>query len=134
MRLLAPMGAAILVGTVLCAVPGVASTAAAQSNTLDLGGKLYGNASGCTVVEGGNYSSDDKLILRPEAIEFHETWCEFVQVFPTREGAHLALTACQSEGQYEIRSFMISPPDPENPSLVLFRENGEPVGEVLPCG
>lgn len=111
----------------------VLSPGLAIAATLDLGG-TYGNATGCKVLAGGEYLSDDKLILRPDSIEAHESVCEFVEVLPARRGASVVKSLCEGEGTMWTRDFIISGPDEENNTRLIFHDDGSLWSEVAPCG
>jgi hypothetical protein len=117
----------LLAATVALGTPALAAT-------LDIPGP-YGNETGCQVLAGGAYTSDDKLILRPDSIEAHESICEFVEVLPTKDGAAVITGFCQGEGSMWTRLYVVSPPDPENGEMrQIFFDNGELWAEVRPCG
>lgn len=82
---------------------------------------------------GGPYDSDDKFLLRADGYEAHESGCEFVEVLPSRAGAKVVKALCEGEGTFWLQSIIISPPDPENDSLLVFFDNGELWQEVSPC-
>jgi hypothetical protein len=108
----------------------LATSALAQS--LDLA-TPYGNETGCRVAAGGAYTGDDRFLMRPDGYEAHESACEFVAVQVARDGAQLATALCQGEGAYWTKTLIISPPDPENNTLLVFFEDGELWHEVKPC-
>ena len=119
---------AALVAAFVGAMPVVASAA-----TLDIPGP-YGNETGCKVLAGGAYASDDKLILRPDSIEAHESICEFVEVLPTKDGAAVVTGYCQGEGALWARQYVVSAADPENSNRrQIFVGDGEFWAEVGPC-
>ena len=102
--------------------------------TLDIPGP-YGNETGCKVLAGGEYTSDDKLILRPDSVEAHESGCEFVEVLPSKDGGAVITGYCQGEGSLWTRQYVVSPPDPENGNKrQIFFDDGELWAEVGPCG
>lgn len=110
----------------------LAFSTAAGAQQLDLDG-VYGNETGCRVLAGGQYELDDRFLLRPEGYEAHESGCDFVAVHPARDGAALATALCQGEGSYWAQTLIVSPPDPENRSLLVFFGDGELWHEVRPC-
>jgi len=105
----------------------------ALAATLDLPG-VYGNATGCRVLAGGAYTSDDKLILRPDSVEAHESVCEFVEVLPAKRGASVVKSLCEGEGSMWTRDLIISGPDEENNTRLIFNDDGSLWAEVAPCG
>ena len=107
-----------------------AGTAAAQS--LQLNG-IYGNETGCRVHAGAAYTSDDRFLLWPDRYEAHESGCEFVAVHAASDGAQLATALCEGEGSYWTQTLIVSPPDPENDSLLVFFGDGNLWHEVKPC-
>lgn len=93
----------------------------------------YGNATGCRVLAGGDYTGDDRFLLHPDRYEAHESVCEYLDVVSSREGAQVVRALCQGEGSYWIQSLIVSPPDPENETLLVFFDSGELWHEVSPC-
>jgi len=118
---------ALLLGG-LFAVSG--SPVAAQSLQIST---VHGNETGCRVLAGGAYESDDKFLLHPDRYEAHESSCEFVEVLVSRAGAQVVKALCQGEGSYWVQSIIVSEPDPEGDSLLVFFDNGELWHEVKPC-
>ena len=105
---------------------------AAGAQSLDLP-SLYGNETGCRVAAGGAYAGDDKFTLGSDGYEAHESDCEFVEVLSSRSGARVVKALCQGEGSFWLQSIIVSPPDPESDSLLVFFDGGELWHEVRPC-
>lgn len=110
----------------------LAGVSSALADTLSIEG-IYGNETGCRVAAGGDYTGDDKFLLRADGYEAHESGCEFVAVHASRGGAELAIALCEGEGSMWTQSVIVSPPDPESPSRIVFFDNGEAWHEVSPC-
>lgn len=104
----------------------------ASAQGLDLPG-TFGNETGCRVLAGGAYESDDRFLLKADGYEAHESACEFVSVDASAAGAQLATALCQGEGSYWSQTLIVSPPDAENESLLVFFGDGEFWHEVSPC-
>lgn len=107
-------------------------SSAATAAEIAIGG-LHGNETGCRVHAGGEYTGDDRFLLWPDRYEAHESGCEFVAVHAGRDGAQLATALCQGEGAYWTQTLIVSPPDPENDSLLVFFGDGALWHEVEPC-
>ncbi|MBX3576769.1 MAG: hypothetical protein KF723_06140 [Rhizobiaceae bacterium] len=106
---------------------------AAHAATLDLAG-VNGNAAGCAAEAGAYPHSEDKLILRADAVEGYESYCEFVQVLMSKAGAAVVTLLCGGEGETWINHIVVSPADPEDHNKrQVFQASGDLWGEVQPC-
>jgi hypothetical protein len=118
-----------LAATLILLLPAVATGA-----VLDLAG-VHGNEAGCAYANGAYPASEEKLILRADSIEGYESYCEFVKVLMSKQGAAVITLLCGGEGETWINRIIVSAADPQNGNRrQVFQATGDLWAEVAPCG
>jgi len=109
-----------------------ASAGPAGAASLSITGP-YGDAAGCAYARQGESQVDSLILLRPDRIEFYETGCAFLQVWPAGEGTEVALASCVGEGVYEVRHYTVTPDYEDANKRMLFAADGQLAGILEPC-
>lgn len=107
------LGAACLLG--LLAAP-------ASADMLPIDGK-YGNSEGCAFDPEQGSTSDSKIIVTPQNVEFHESGCDFLQVLTASYGRSVVTALCSGEGEEWVSTYLVTP-DLDDPAALHFKMQG----------
>jgi len=119
--------------TIIAAVV-VSSVPASAANTLTLDG-TWGNEAGCKFAKDGASEDDTYVVLKADELQSYGTGCEWVGVFPGKNGAQAALGICGYEGEAGLgaETFVIAPDASDASKLTISKGPGDPWGVVQKC-
>ena len=110
------------------------SVPASADSTLPLDG-TWGNEAGCKFAREGASEDDTYVVLKADELQSYGTGCEWVQVFPGKNGAQAALGICGYEGEAGLGAeiFVIAPDASDTSKLTISKGPGDPWGVVQKC-
>jgi len=107
-------------------------TFAATSLTLD---GVWGNEAGCKFAKEGQSEDDSYVVLKSDEVQSYGTGCDWVQVYPGKGGAQVAIGLCgyEGEGGLGAETFVIAPDIADSAKLNITMGPGEPWAVVTKC-
>ncbi|AKH99298.1 hypothetical protein IMCC20628_00574 [Hoeflea sp. IMCC20628] len=96
--------------------------APAAADMLQIDGK-YGNSEGCAFDPEQGAMSDNKIIVSPQNVEFHESGCDFLQVLSASYGRAVVTALCSGEGEEWVSTYLVRP-SYDDPAALHFKMQG----------
>lgn len=96
--------------------------APASADMLQIDGK-YGNSEGCAFDPEQGAMSDNKIIVSPQNVEFHESGCDFLQVLSASYGRAVVTALCSGEGEEWVSTYLVRP-SYDDPAALHFKMQG----------
>lgn len=122
----------VKLATVMLVWATAAATAQTQALTLD---GVWGNEAGCKYAKQPSSEDDTYVVLKSDGVQSYGTGCDWVQVFPGKNGEQVAIGLCgyEGEGGLGAETFVIAPDIADSAKLNITMGPGEPWAVVRKC-